>query len=126
MHKRQEFDPSTVGLHDSCFRNRLAMWRRVVGPFAMHVGPQSLQCSFGRVFIENHDVIDAREPGKKLRPLRRSENWPLRTLQLAYRLIAIETNDQNVAETLGCLQASQVADMQDVETAIGPDYYSAI
>ena len=54
--------------------------------------------SAGRVLVEHHDGVDAVERGEELRALVLRRDRPARALVAPHRSIAVDADDQHIAE----------------------------
>ena len=85
----------------------------------MHVGLEALeQPRHGRV-REDDDVVDAAERGDELGAVRRRAAPAGPALQRRHRLVVVDRDDQAVGLGRRALQVADVADVQQVEAAVG-------
>jgi hypothetical protein len=68
---------------------------------------------------KNDDVVDAAERGDELRAIAGGEDRTSFPLQLLHRRIVVECHDEHVAFASGGFEIADVADMKDVEAAVG-------
>ena len=71
------------------------------------------------VRIEDDDTVDTLERLEHFRALGLRRDWPRRPLVRADRSVGVEADDQRVAQRAGVLQVSEVADVQEIEDAVG-------
>ena len=72
----------------------------------------------------NTIAIHAAQRFQELRALMLREQWPFVTFERPCRDVAIQANHQEVAKCAGLLEVAHVADVQQVEYAIG-EYHAA-
>src|SRR6056297_524973 len=70
---------------------------------------------------ESHDPVHAGERRHDLHPLPLAHHGSARSLGRAYARVAIDADDQAVAEAARLFQAPDVTQMEEVEAAIGED-----
>jgi hypothetical protein len=70
---------------------------------------------------EDDDCVDACQRGQHRRALFLWDQGPVRAFELADGVVAVEPNDEEVAEFFGALQIAHVAEMNQVETPVGGD-----
>src|SRR4030042_1576782 len=66
-------------------------------------------------------VSEGGDRGQNLEPLPQREDGPRRPLEPADRGIAIEGDDEDVAQALGLVEQPDMSGMEKVETAVGED-----
>lgn len=75
---------------------------------------------FGRALaLEDHDKIDATQSSEHFGAIILSVQRTPLAFEFAHRSVAIQTDDERVAERAGLLQISHVAGMEQIETAVG-------
>ena len=91
----------------------------VVGPLAVHVGPQRQQKRRdGRLGKDRH-VVHAAERGDELRAIRRRQDRPARALQARHRRVVVDRDDEAIGLARRRLEVADVADVQQIEAAVG-------
>ena len=108
--------PPAVRPHGRAFGHRLD---RVVGPLAVDVRPQRLEQLGDRRRGEDDDVIDSGERGHQLGPLGRGEHGAPRSLEGGHRAVVVDRHHQPVRFRGGGGQVPHVADVDQVEAAVG-------
>jgi hypothetical protein len=95
---------------------------RPIAPFDQHVWLQRRD-QIERVRLgKDDDVVDAAQRGKHFRAIGFSHDGPIgRFVQALGGCIAVDPDDENIAERLGRLKISRVADVHEVETPVGED-----
>ena len=87
-----------------------------------------LQCTSGcsasssgadRRLGKDHDVVDAAQRGDELRAMLGGQNRPALPLQRLHRGIVVDRDDEQVGLLRGGLEIAHVADVQQVEAAVG-------
>src|SRR6185436_10392487 len=111
-------DPPAACLDDIASHDRV---RGPVGALDEHIGlnrrDQVVRC----LLVEDDDAVDTGESLEHLRPLGLRRDWTLRPLVGANRPVGVEADNQRVAEGPGLLQVAEVADVQQIEHAVGED-----
>ena len=75
-----------------------------------------------RVFVEDHDGVDARERREHFGALGLAIDRPIRALlERARRSIGVDGDDQRIAQAPRLAQIAHVAGMQEIEHAVGED-----
>ena len=90
----------------------------VVGALAVHVGQQREQRAHGRLG-EDDDVVHAAQRRHELGAVGRRQDGPARALQRPHRRVVVDGDDQPVGLRRGALEIADVADVQQVEAAVG-------
>src|SRR6185369_13841238 len=91
----------------------------VVAALYQYVWQQSCdQATWGDVVKDGH-IVDVPQRREYLGSLRFVENRPIRSLQLAHRTVAINRDDQRVAECARLREIAHVSDVQKIENAVG-------
>lgn len=92
-----------------------------VAPLRQYVRSECSDQSERRVFAEQHHPIDARECAEHFGALPGGYDGTPRTLEASHAGVGVDADNQTVSEVTGLSQASNVADMQEVETAVRKD-----
>lgn len=96
--------------------------RRPIPAFDQHIRQNLGDQTTGIRLIEEDDIIDAGQRRKHFSALLLRHDRPVRSLvQASHRLIGIDTDDEKIAEAPGGLQITSMADMHQIETAVGKD-----
>ena len=85
----------------------------------MDVGLQQPQQPLDRQVVEHDDVVDAAEGGDELRAIGGGLHRTPFALQRSHRRIVVHRDNQPVAFGRRALQIAHVADVQEVEAAVG-------
>ena len=96
----------------------------VAGPIAAfyeNIGQQPRDDLARRQLIENDDGVYGFESGKYFRPLAFGDDRPACAFQLADTGVAVQTDDEHVAELARQLEAPDVTGMEQVKAAVGED-----
>lgn len=114
----EEFDAAAVAFDD-----RAADDFAWLEAFALHehIGAERFEEGFGRGFIKKDDVIDEIERSEDRGALFFGENGAGRPFNLANAAIGIDRDDEGIAELAGLLQKFDVAEMDEIEAAVGED-----
>ncbi len=87
-----------------------------------------LQCTSGLISRSSRstvalgkqdDVVHGAERGDQLRAGGAGQDRPARSLQRAHRVIVVDGDDQAIGFARGAVEVAHVADVQEVETAVG-------
>ncbi len=70
-------------------------------------------------------MIDAFQGGEDLGPLRLRKQGPRRAFELANGLVALEADNQDVAQLTGGPQALDVSGMEQIKATVSPDHRPA-
>jgi len=111
-------DPAAVGEHRVTLGHAL---RRVVGALGVNGGPDRRHERVGRVLVEHDDVVHRAQRREHLRALARRHHGAPRPFQPRHRRVAVDADEEHVAERAGGLEIADVADVQEVEAAVGED-----
>ncbi len=69
-------------------------------------------------FVKQHDIIDRRQPGQDLRPLRLAQDGPRVALDGPHGTVRVEADHQDIALAPGRRQVTHVPRVQQVEAAV--------
>ena len=112
-HEREEDEPRT---HPSSGRRFRQVAFGVVAALDVDVGSHDAQQTVSRVLVEDRDVVDGREGRDELGTfVVRNEG----TAGFAHGAVAVDADDQEVTLRPGGPQVPHMADVQDVEDAVG-------
>jgi len=101
----------------------------VAGPIAAldeHVGEQARDDFARGEIVENHHGVHGFESGENFRALALGDYRAAFAFELANTDVAIESDNQDVAQGAGLFEAADVAGMQEVEAAVGEDDAAAV
>jgi hypothetical protein len=70
--------------------------------------------------VENHNETDGFETGQNERPVLLAVDR-IKFLEIIGRLVAVESDDQDIAQLAGAVQIVNVSTVQDIKTSIGGD-----
>jgi hypothetical protein len=101
----------------------------VAGPVTAldeHVGKQAGDDFARSEIVENQHGVDGFESGEDFRALALGNYRTTFALELANAGVAIEADDQDVAQGASLLEAANMAGMQQVEAAVGEDDAAAV
>src|SRR5262249_13854853 len=87
----------------------------------MDVGPQPRDEPVGRVLVEDDDVIDVAQGGEDLRALLGGHHRSAGALETRHRGVAVDADEEHVAESACGVQVPEVTDVQEIEAAVGED-----
>src|SRR5690606_5167042 len=87
----------------------------VVGALDEHVGTQQLQELARGVLVEHRDPVDAGQPGEHGPTVLDRVDGAVPPLEAPHRQVAVQADDEAVAERAGGLQHAHVPGVQDVE-----------
>src|SRR6516162_1865313 len=104
------------GLHDFSLGDSLL---GVIRSFAMYIGTEISQNTFGVELIKDHCIVDALQSGDEFAARFGAEKRPTRTLESCDRAVAVDPHHQNLALLSGSLQVTHMSHMQQVEAAVG-------
>jgi hypothetical protein len=105
----------SVGGDDAAFRNGVD---GVVSAFAVDVRLYQLQQALDRRVTKNDDVVNAAQRGDELGAFLRRKDGPAFAFQSGDRSIVVDRNNQAIGFR-GCrVKIPDVADMQEIETAV--------
>lgn len=92
---------------------------RVIGAFTVHIRFQNSQQLADVQLRKYDDVIDRSQRADELSSIGRREYRTARPLELTHRFIVIDRNDQPIGFRLRTFQITNMANMQQVEAAVG-------
>ena len=85
----------------------------------LHRGDNRVRC----VFIEDHDHIDGRQRGQDLGSLRFAIDRAIgRLRERLHRSIAVDADNQQIAERPGVAKIADMTRMQDIEHTVGENH----
>jgi hypothetical protein len=93
----------------------------VVGALGVNVGAERLEEMRDAGFAEEDDVVDGTKGGYQTGAGAFVEDRASGTFESAGAGVAVDGDDQRVAEGAGGFEIADVADMENVEAAIGED-----
>ena len=109
-------DPAAIGPDDVSFWNVVY---RVIGAFAVHVGADCLEQRPYGGLVENDHVVHPAQGSHQLGAVGRGQNRSSLPLEPPNRGIVVDRYDKEIGFLGGSLQIADVADVQEVETAVG-------
>lgn len=95
---------------------------RPVAPLHENMRPELLEKPQGVGLVEKHDVVDHLQRREELGPIRLGKHRAAGSFDFPDRAVAIERDDQNVAELLCFAEKLEVAAMDDIEAAVREDH----
>src|SRR5258707_9042744 len=117
--------------HDAaaCCLHLFAADNLVSGPVATfdeNVREQGGDDALRRQVVEDHDGVNTLQRGENLRAFTLRNHRAALAFELFHAGVAIQADDQRVAEAARALQAANVAGMQQIEAAVGEHHAAAI
>src|SRR5262249_36541788 len=109
---------ATDGAHRRGLGHRV---RGVVRPLGMDIRPQPRDEPVGRVLVEDEDMIDVAQGGEDLGALLGGHHRSSGALETRHRGVAVDADEEHVAESACGVQVPQVTDVQEIEAAVGED-----
>ena len=91
----------------------------VVGALGVDVGAEARDQRVGAVLLEDDHRVHPAHRGDQLRPLRGGHHRAARALQPPHRGVGVEPDHERVAERAGGLEIADVADVEEIEAAVG-------
>jgi hypothetical protein len=117
---REKADPAAVGFHDRLFGDR-PFAIGVIRAFAVNIRSK-LREDGNRVSLsKDGHVVDRLKRGDGLRAILFADHRPQIALDGAHAGVAVQADDQDIAEGFGVAKAADMADMKEVEAPVGPD-----
>ncbi|HEY1468816.1 MAG TPA: hypothetical protein VGF61_07215 [Candidatus Acidoferrum sp.] len=101
----------------------------IAGPVATldeNIGEKSRDDGARSGFVEDEDGIDAFETGEDFGALVLRNNRAAGSFEGANAVIAIDADDEEIAEGAGGFEAANVSGMEKIEAAIGEDNFAAV
>ena len=92
----------------------------------MDVGLEPGQGNLRRQLPEDDNVIDTGQAGQQFGPVRCRQDRPSWPFQLPHGIVAIEPDNEDVAEAAGSLQTAKMTSMKKIEASVGPDHSSSL
>lgn len=114
-------DFAAVGLNGLPFRE-WACAVLVLLTLAVDIRADQGKYGNGVSFIKNRNVVHRFEGGENFGPILLRNDRALWSLDFPNTAVAVDTHDQNVAESFGVTQTAHVPGVNQVETPVGPDY----
>ena len=115
----KEFDPASVAEDDFAFGDG-AFSVGIVSAFAVNIGLETGQNRDGIGFVEDRHVVHRFECGDYFSAVILMNHGPQGTFDGAHAGVAVEADDQDVAESLRVTEASDMAHVEQVEASVGP------
>ena len=91
----------------------------VIGALAVHVRSQRLQQGTDGQLRKDDDVVHAAKRGDQFGSIGRGHDRPARPLELTHHIVVIDADDEQIRFIRGGFEVSHVADVQQVEAAVG-------
>jgi hypothetical protein len=101
----------------------------VIGPVAtLHedVGKKSGDDSARSGFVEDEDGVDAFEAGENFGALVLRNDRAARSFEGANAVVAVDADDEEIAQGAGGFEAADVSGMKKIEAAVGEDNFAAV
>src|SRR5579885_1629920 len=111
-------DATAVGDYNPAFGHGLL---GVVRPLGVNVGAEREQEFAHRRLVEDRHVVNGAEGRDRLGPLAFGDERAAFALEPTHLLVAVDRDDQKVAERASAFEVADVADVQEVEAAVGED-----
>src|SRR6266478_6067030 len=122
-HDGHRHDAAARRLHFFAANNLVS---RPVATLDENVGKQSGDDALRRQIVEDHDGVNALQRGENFRAFAlRNHRAPL-AFELIDAGVAVQADDERVAEAARLLQAADVARMQQIKAAVGEDDAASI
>src|SRR4051794_34663044 len=102
------------------FGDRLTVRRGIICALRVHLGANDGEYPFRREVVELDDVVDGGERRQQLHALGRRQKGSAGPLETAHRFVAVDPDDENVAERTRPLEAPQMTDVHQIEAAVRP------
>src|SRR5437588_621856 len=123
---RDQVYDAAIGLHDAGLGQairvrKVALGGGIVAAFDVDGGLQAGDQWASRWLGKYCDVVDAGERGQDFGSFGLWDEWSARAFQSARAGVIIETEDQKIAERPRLLEVAHVAQVEQVETAVGED-----
>lgn len=118
--QRKKPDTAAVALYDIAFRHGTAAIG-ILFALAMDLGLQTSQRCRRLSLVEHNDVVHHFERREHFRPILLAHQRPTRTFELSRARIAVDADDENIAQSFRIAQTADVSGMQQIENAIRPD-----
>jgi hypothetical protein len=115
---------ATAGSFDFFTANNL-----IAGPVATldeYVGKKSGDDGARSGFVKDEDRVDAFEAGEDFGALVLRDDRAAGSFEGAHPVVAVDANDEEIAEGAGGFEAADVARMKKIEAAIGEDNFAAV
>src|SRR3981081_764628 len=97
-----------------------------VATFDEHVGKQSGDDALRRQIVESHYTINALERSENFCAFALRNHGATHAFELSDAGVAVQADDEGIAEAARVLQAADVAGMQQIKAAIGEHHAAAI
>ena len=109
-------DPRAQRFHRTALGNVLL---GIVGALGVHVGAEARDQRVGAVLLEHDHRVHPAHRRDQLRALRGGHHRPARALQASHRGVGVEPDHERVAERARGLEIADVADVEEIEAAVG-------
>jgi len=117
----QKFDTAAVREDNVTFGNKAPASGSVVFALAVNIRLNAREHWRGLRIIEQSDIVDGFERSDDFHAIFFWNERPQSALNCADASIAVQTDDQNIAQCFGCTQAPNVPGVKKIEAAVGPD-----
>ena len=101
----------------------------VAGPVTTldeNVGKKSGDDGAGSGLVEDEDGVDAFEAGKDFGTLVLRNDGAAGSFEGADAVVAVDANDEEIAEGAGEFEAADMSGMKQIEAAVGEDNFAAV
>lgn len=120
LYERQDANPGTNGgKHGALAANQ--GFGPVVAAFDVDVRPHGRKESMGADLGEDDNGVDASERGEDGGALFLRHQRATRPFELADRTIAVQADNEEVAELLGALEIGDMAEVKQIKATVGDD-----
>jgi len=94
----------------------------IITAFDIDIRAHGCQESMGTDLREDDDGVDAGERGDDGGTLSLRDQWTSRTFEFSDRTVAVQSDDEEITKPAGALQIAYMAEVKQVETAVGGDH----
>jgi len=122
-HNRDGNDAAACGFHFFAANNLIA---GPVATFDQHIRKESPDDFAWGGLIKDHNRVDTFERGENFSSLAFRQDGTPGAFQLANAGVAVEADDERIAESASLLEAANVPGVQQIETAVGEDHTAAV
>ncbi len=116
--ERNEDDPATHGFQNSPFVD-IDRFQRVVAPFDPDIGAHAFEKITRPLLGEYRDSVHGGKRREEAGAVRLGIDWARRPLQGGDTRVAIDSDQQQISLRSGRLEVGNVADVEQIETAVG-------
>ena len=91
----------------------------VIAAFNVNVRAQGAEEAIGGGIVEEDGGVHASEGGNEASAFGGGQEWAALTFQSPRRVVAVDSDEQRIAEGAGFLKIIEMADVQEIEHAVG-------